>query len=164
MQSTFIDVVNFDLKPYKQDFIINPLLWKKFVTSAQLTWSKIEFTSNNKRLVPKCRGVYAFVVEYNHSKFPTHGYIMYVGISGDTSNHTLRERYGNYLTEKARVKRPRIHYLLNHWSECLYFHYAEIPDKRIRLNKLEKALNDVLIPPFNTNDFSAEIKDAKRAF
>ncbi len=89
-------------------------------------------------------------------------YIGQVGHGNDT--RTLFARYGDYLREQKQNKRPSVHYMLNNWETCLDFCYAEVRDKRINLKKLERALNDSLIPPFSTNDFSADIRQAKKAF
>jgi hypothetical protein len=152
------------LKLYSENFTLSPKQLRKFTTTAKLEWKKVRFTAGNLSAVPIDRGIYAFVVEHNSSQLPPHGYVMYVGITGDTSNHNLRRRYGNYLRDKRVDKRAGIHFLLNNWAASLYFHYAVVSDKRYSLASIESQMADALIPPFNTNDFSAEIRKAKRAF
>lgn len=149
---------------FGRQFVISPKQLKKFSTVASLVWEKVEFTSANKASIPKTRGIYAFVVEHNDFGLPPHGYVLYVGISGDTSKRTLQIRYGDYLRDKRINKRANIHYMLNKWDECLFFHYAAIVDKRIKLSKLEKDMSDALQPPFSKKDFSAEIRQARKAF
>jgi len=68
------------------------------------------------------------------------------------------------LSEQVRNKRPLIHYLLNNWKGALYFQYAQVRDKRVSLAVLERALNDALLPPYNQNDFTAEVRDLRKAF
>lgn len=153
-----------ELIAFGRQFVISPKQLKKFSTLASLVWKKVEFTSANKASIPKSRGVYAFVVEHNDHGLPPHGYVMYVGISGDTSKRTLQVRYGDYLQDKIRDKRANIHYLLNKWDECLFFHYAEVKDRRVKLSKIEKDMSDALLPPFSKKDFSAKIRKIKKAF
>jgi hypothetical protein len=163
MPLDFVSTVNYNLKAFSVDFVINPKHLHKFSTAAKLNWKKVRFISQNKPLIPKERGIYAFILEHNDSPLPPHGYVMYIGISGDKSQHTLRDRFGNYLRDKIVNKRPSIHYLLNNWEKCLFFHYAVVLDKRVSLSKLEKNMSDALVPPFSTNDFSGEIRQARKA-
>jgi len=90
---------------------------------------------------------------------------MYIGEVGQGADgRTLRLRYGDYLKEQRIKKRAGLHFMLTCWKSCLDFCYAEVPDKRINLKKLEKALNDAMFPPYSTNDFTGVIRDAKKAF
>jgi hypothetical protein len=164
MALDLVRLVNSQMKPFMQMFVINPRQWRKFATTTKLSWNKVKFTAGNKASVPRSRGLYAFVAENNECQLPPHGYVMYVGIAGDTSTHTLRDRYGNYLRDKKVKKRAGIHYMLNNWGAGLYFHYALVADKRLSLHKLEKSISDTMMPPFSTNDFSVEIREAKKAF
>jgi len=164
MPPPLVDFVNSQFKRYAKEFILNPIQMRSFTNKCSLDWKKVEFNQANKSLIPQCRGVYAFVFEHNHSNFPPHGYIMYIGETGQDSNHNLQKRYGDYLRDKQREKRAKLHYMLNNWEQCLYFHYASVKDKKINLKKLEQNLNDAFIPPFSTNDFSATIRKGKRAF
>ena len=90
---------------------------------------------------------------------------MYIGEVGQAAKkRTLRLRYGDYLREQKTKKRAGVHFMLTCWKSCLDFCYAEVPDKRISLKKLEKSLNDAMFPPYSTKDFTANIRDAKKAF
>jgi hypothetical protein len=164
MPIDLVQTVNCDLKAFSVNFVINPKHLDIFSTDAKLSWKKVRFSSRNKALIPKERGIYAFILEHNEATLPPHGYVMYIGISGDKSQHTIRDRFGNYLREKKINKRPSITYMLNNWEKCLFFHYAVVTDKRISLSKLEKNMSDAFVPPFSTNDFSAEIRQARKAF
>lgn len=153
------------LKVFEKTFTLSPQQLRKFATTAKLDWKKVKFTPGNNRFIPPDRGIYAFVVEHNLSQLPPHGYVMYVGITGDTgSRHNLRRRYGNYLRDKRINKRAGVHYMLTNWASSLYFHYAVVSDKRYSLSRLETEMTDALIPPYNRQDFSAEIRKAKKAF
>jgi hypothetical protein len=163
MPLDFVRSVNI-VKSYKLPFIINPKQLENFSTVVDLDWKKVEFLTKNKTQIPKERGIYAFILEHNEkSKLPNHGYVLYVGISGDNSRYTLNARYGDYIRDKKEKKRPSIHYMLNNWKKCLYFHYAIVTDRRISLNKMEKDMSDALMPPFSKKDFSAEIRDITKA-
>jgi len=152
------------LKVYSENFTLSPKQLRGFGTTAKLEWKKVKFTAGNRSSVPADRGIYAFVVEDNRSQLPPHGYVMYVGITGDTGGHNLRKRYGDYLRDKVDEKRVGINFMLNNWGPSLYFHYAVLSDKRYRLAILEAQMNDALIPPYSFKDFSAEIRKAKKAF
>jgi hypothetical protein len=164
MPSKRVDFVNYQLKLYQEIFVLNPSFMRGFTADCKLDWKKVEFKRENQSLIPKCRGIYAFVIENNHSNVPPHGYVMYVGETGQDSKHNLQKRYGDYLREQQREKRPRIHYLLNNWVECLYFHYASVTDSNVNLKKLEESLNNAFFPPCSTKDFSAEIRRGKAAW
>ena len=164
MALDFTRFTNTKLKVYGQDFILAPKQLRKFSTKAVLNWQKVKFTDGNRVSIPQARGIYAFVVEHNGFQLPPHGYVMYVGITGKTIGRTLRKRYGEYLREKKVNKRAGVHYMLNNWAASMFFHYAVVTDKRYNLSNLEVAVSDAIIPPYSTNDFSAEIRQAKKAF
>lgn len=163
MALDLVDTVH-SYKKYQERFALRPASWRAFSTSRRLTWSKVRFNVGNKAAIPKVRGVYAFVVGGEHDSLPPHGYVMYIGETGHGNNRTLRVRFGEYLKEQQTEKRPGVHYMLKCWRTCLYFCYAEITDRRLNLKKLEKALNDAMFPPFSTNDFTATIRRARKAF
>jgi hypothetical protein len=53
--------------------------------------------------------------------------------------------------------------MLKNWSEDLYFHYVELPDRRVDLARIERALLNAIIPPINKRDISAEITAVRAA-
>ena len=164
MAKRFVDVVN-EIKIFRGEFHLRPKSLHSFKPTKSLTWNRVRFDAANKAQVPPSRGVYAFVVRGPHTSLPPHGYVMYIGQVGHGNDtRTLFVRYGDYLREQKQNKRPSVHYMLTNWETCLDFCYAEVRDKRINLKKLKRALNDSLIPPFSTNDFSADIRQAKKAF
>lgn len=154
------------LKKFQQNVILMPAQWRSFVPATPLDWCKVLFNDGNKEHVPEQRGIYAFVVQFqDHSALPIalppHGYVMYAGITGATADRTLRDRYGDYLRDQRRAKRLPIWLMLNKWKDDMYFYYAPVAAE-FDLATAEIALNDAIIPPYVTNDFSAEIRDLVR--
>jgi hypothetical protein len=124
-----------------------------------LSWKFVRFEDANKDSVPDERGVYAFVVKHDNGYFPPHGYIMYIGITGaGGSSRTLRARYGDYMRERVRNKRPAVHMMLNAYKDDLLFFFVPLADEDLNLEEIEKALNDALVPPVSKMDFSAEMR------
>ena len=164
MARKFVDLVR-SYKQFETRFWPTPDNLMSFTPAIPLNWIKVKFERANRNKVPKTRGIYAFVVLGNHQSLPPHGFVMYIGQAGDSNSaRTLNKRYGEYLREKKVNKRAGVHYMLSNWSTCIYFCYAEVPSPGINLKRLERSLNDSMIPPFSTNDFSAELKQAKWAF
>lgn len=165
MPSKRVDFINRN-KGYKCQFVLNPTSLKNCTLNCALSWEKVEFNKSNKSLIPQEKGVYAFIVENNRNDLPVHGYVMYVGQAGQDSDHNLQKRYGNYLSDKENenTKRDVIHYFLNNWEDSLHFYYAVVKDKSMNLEEIERGLNDAFIPPYSTNDFSAEVRRGKNAW
>lgn len=155
-----------DLKHFEQRVVLSPKQWSSFVPPVPLDWQSVQFTGANRSNVPKERGIYAFVVQFqDHSvnplRLPQHGYIMYVGITGHIGvTRTLYDRFGDYARERG--KRIRIYSMLQKWSQHLFFHYATVP-VGVALDQLELAINDAIIPPYVTGDFSAGVKPLVKA-
>ncbi|MCK1397022.1 GIY-YIG nuclease family protein [Bradyrhizobium sp. 4] len=152
---------------YKADshgFFLNVKRWKKFKSKHRLDWQKTRFEAANVSAIPSERGIYAFTLELSPTKLPAHGYIMYVGITGNTSSSNLRRRYAQYLRELSDPKgRPRVVFMLNKWNGDLFFNFVPLPKQSVDLDKLEKAMLDAIIPPINQRDFNAEIASARKA-
>lgn len=147
------------LKGQTRSFVLSPDQWRTYSLTHPMVWQSVKFDDNNQISVPEERGVYAFVVRHDNGYFPPHGYIMYVGITGSTkTQRTLRTRYGEYIRERQRNKRPAVHYMLNAYKDDLFFLYVPIADTDVRLDELERALNDAIIPPVSKKDFSAEVR------
>src|SRR5260370_37968913 len=155
------------VKRYQQKVILDPGQWRAFQNQAALQWQSVKFEQASLANVPDVRGVYMFVVQFqDHSvlpiRFPLHGYIMYGGITGEAPNTgTLRSRFQNYLREQKRAKRVQIWSMLNKWKDDIYFHYSTVAPT-VDLGALETDLNDAVIPPYVTNDFSAEVREMVR--
>ena len=149
------------LKEFQQHVVLAPTRWHSFAPDQPLDWQSVRFCDAEVSRVPERRGVYAFVVQFqDHATaplhLPVHGYVMYAGITGHVGvSRTLRTRYRDYLREKRRGKRVQIWSMLNKWADDLFFHYSEVRDEA-RLDNIERALNDAIIPPYVTKDFSAK--------
>lgn len=152
-----------ELKSHKLEFCLRPASWRSFRVPPVLRWKEVKFEPASRTLIPQSRGVYAFIAQPEGPGLPPHGYLMYVGITGDATSRTLRTRYGDYLVEQKVLKRANIHFMLKNWAGHLRFSFAPVLDRRYSLRSLEKKLCDALIPPFNSNDFSAELRPKVRA-
>ena len=153
-----------DLKSFAVRFVLSPRQWETFQCPTSLTWHRVKFDRPNATVVPTATGIYAFIVEYPGFQLPPHGYIMYIGITKRDGGGNLRKRYRQYLDEKRVLKRAKVHYMLNKWSQHLYFHYAEVTDPQCDIRDLEQRLCDAMVPPYNKNDFSAMIRKQVQAF
>lgn len=155
------------LKRFQQNVILMPQQWRSFVPPEPLAWDKVKFTPENKANVPEQRGIYAFVVQFEDPDvlpiaLPPHGYVMYGGVTGDKAlDRTLVDRYREYVREQRRPKRFSIWSMLNKWRNDIYFHFAAV-GPNFDLGAVETALNDAIIPPYVTTDFSAEVRQLVR--
>lgn len=158
----FVDVVD-RLKADRVEFCLSPTQWQQSKAPSNLSWDRVSFKKSEAADVPRARGVYAFIVELYKKGLPSHGYIMYVGETGHTSNETLRSRFLSYFGERQKQLRA-IHYALLKYEKYLYFHFSEVTDRNRSLKELEQVLLDTFIPPYNMRDFSIEISRARKAF
>jgi hypothetical protein len=139
-------------------FFLDVPSWRKFDPGVPLAWQKVRFRDVTKDDVPTERGLYLFTLEVDGLDLPSHGYILYFGITGNTSAANLRKRYRQYLRERDNGKgRPRVVYMLNKWREELVFNFMPVPDTTIDLAKIEKSFLNAVMPPVNSADFDAEI-------
>ena len=132
-----------------------------------LDWAHIPYGSEALEQVPNDkRGVYAFVACHENGILPPHKYVMYIGIAGRRSDRPLRDRYRDYLNPKSVKKRPKIARMIGTWHSVLQFHFASVEDgiDTDALEKIEKALNNALMPPFSQGDLDAELKQKRSAF
>lgn len=126
--------------------------------------AKTRLEEENQIHIPKERGIYAFTVELVPSKLPSHGYILYIGITGDTSAATLYSRYRQYVTNlKKENGRPAVFFMLKNWSGDLFFNYVPLARGAIDLGRMEKSLLSAVTPPVNKRDIEATITAAKAA-
>jgi hypothetical protein len=147
---------------FRQHFTLWPEHLMGMKIPVTLQWQSVQFLPANQDGVSPLRGIYAFVIQHPNTDLPPHGYVAYVGITGNAADRrTLQVRFGEYLRDQQSLDRLAVSRMLRKWRDCLYFHFAEVPDKKIDLSTIEKAVNDALIPPFSTQDFSAEIRQAK---
>lgn len=143
------------LRKYRKTFILSPDQWQ-LLRIPRFAWQHVKFTSDNKDAVPSIRGIYLFMIKYDSTLLPSHGYVAYVGLTGDTNGRTLNDRYADYLRDQKRPKRVHIYDLLNRWKNHIYFYFAEVPDTTVSLSSIETNLLDSLIPPYNKKDFTGE--------
>jgi len=140
---------------------VNHTLYPPFIKRTddlpELQWEKLPFCKESRPLVPKEKGVYAFAVEFEHALLPNSSHILYIGKAGDiNSNNTLWKRYYNYLRTEKINDRTRICEMLRQLKGHLSYYYA-IVDVGISTGDVEETLLDILIPPYNRGDFSAEL-------
>jgi hypothetical protein len=155
-----VDAMRMDIRR----FLLSPIRWRNSRVQIPIAWNYLDFTEANETLVPEHAGVYAFIVRHLNNHFPNHGFIMYIGITGANGNgRNLRLRYHDYLGEKKRNKRPKLHYMLNKYADDIVFAHATFQDPTFDLGKLELDLNDAIIPPVVVKDFSAEIRQLVKA-
>jgi len=145
-------------------FLLSPARWRSSKVKISIDWNYMQFNEANRQHIPRQPGIYAFVVRHLNDHFPAHGFIMYIGITGANANgRTLHDRYGDYLREKKKDKRAKIHYMLNKYCDDIYFAYAAVTDQNINLEALELDINDAIIPPVVVKDFTAEIRQLVKA-
>lgn len=145
-------------------FCLDLKAWRQFRSKFQLSWTKLRFEVGNQPMVPKERGIYAFTLALDPSALPEHGYILYMGITGDSSAGTLNSRYAQYLGDlKRHDGRPKVYNVLRRWQGDLFFSFVPIPDRRISLRKIESEFLSAVNPPINERDFHARISNARRA-
>jgi hypothetical protein len=151
------------LKAEERQIFLDLKSWRSFRTTHALKWQKTRFKKPNPA-IPKVRGLYAFTLELFPTILPPHGYILYVGITGDKAARTLRERYNEYFVEaRSANARPKVQYMLVKWQRDLFFNYVELPDPSIDLKELESAFINAVRPPVNERDFRAKVSRPRRA-
>lgn len=151
------------LSRFRQHFTLDPKQLRGLELDVNLEWQTVRFTKRNVTSVAKLRGVYAFAVAHTEGSLPPHSYVLYIGQTGAKPNErTLRKRVGDYFNETHNPKRPHVYKFLKKWRTCLLFHFAPLDPHEVDLLDIEAKLNDALMPPYSVNDFSPEIRKAKR--
>ncbi|UPR57314.1 hypothetical protein ITG10_02905 [Vibrio sp. ED004] len=146
------------ISKYRREFVLCPAFIKTKDDLPNLEWNTIKFNTETPNL-PDQQGVYAFSINVDNGNLPSNSYILYIGKAGDiTSKNTIKKRYRDYVREARVQSRPKIHRMLNLWSEHLTYHYAEVPNG-VSTGDIEKQLTTIFIPPYNTNDFVVEVRD-----
>jgi hypothetical protein len=152
-----------DLSFYTQRFNLDPQRLAGLRLPVELKWHRIRFLIDDVNDVLPQPGVYAFAIGHENPGLPPHGYVIYIGQTGAKKNErTLRHRVKEYFREKTRPKRGHVHYFLNKWDQCLFFHFAPVDPGTVNLLSLEAQLNDAFMPPYSRQDFSPEIRRRKR--
>lgn len=129
-------------------FKLYPQLWSSPELAAYYKgrqWDVVPFIDPPPAL-PAESGIYMFVVGPYCGGLRDHSYIFYVGKATN-----LKQRYSDYLTEKAgEGPSPREHVVmfLNEFDGYLHFHYTLVPKEE--LAQAEALLKDNLTPVANT--------------
>ncbi len=142
----------------EQSFCLDIASWEKYPNSVLLNWQYTKFDRSNKNSIPEVPGVYAFFIKPGIANFSENAYLIYIGKAGDRSANNLRKRFNQYLIGKKGDKRPKFNRVLKKWDNYIFFCFATITDNHVDLDKLEKELNDALIPPYNESDFSPTVR------
>jgi hypothetical protein len=146
------------------EFFLDFESWRKFTCATPLHWQRIKFWPNAKDDVPEQRGLYVFTIEAEGNQLPQHGYILYVGITGNTSAANLRGRYAQYVRHLLNEDgRPRVFEMLFRWRDDLFFNFVPIADVAVDLAEIERSFLSAVRPPVNIADFDAEIGDPRKA-
>ena len=137
-----------------------PTRWHEFSRDHRLDWRAVPFRPRGGGKVPAGPGLYCFLVACRHPGLPA---VMYPLYAGETL--TLQNRYRNYLTERnARDGRMHVRKFLKvFWGE-VEFAFAELAADKAELQKVEKRLNDALMPTYSRRDFSAAVRAARAAW
>lgn len=160
------DLVNFTkrFKAEKHSFYMDVASWKTFVSPIPLHWSRVPFGEASRAMIPQVRGLYVFTVEAAGTNLPQHGYILYIGETGNTSKATLHSRYGQYLADLRKEDgRPAVFYMLSNWKQDLIFNFVEVPDTAVDVKAIQDSFIDAVIPPINKKDMKAIIRAGKAA-
>lgn len=145
-------------------FFLDVESWRKFSASVPLQWQRVKFWPGAKENIPEQRGIYVFTIEAEGLGLPPHGYILYVGITGNTSAANLRKRYSQYVRNLINEDgRPKVFAMLKRWRDELIFYFVPIPETTVDLTQIEKSFINSVRPPVNEADFDADIADAKKA-
>ena len=162
------DAAILEFKAYEIEFVLNTQkILSLDAAENPLTWNSIKFGAEEKENVPNDKGgVYAFVISHQRNFLPPNGYIMYIGITGENSNRSLRDRYGEYLMTSQVKRRPQITRMIVQWHPILRFHFAPVADDfpSEQLRALEKRLITAFMPPCCKNDMTADTRRKKAAF
>lgn len=153
-----------ELTSYVQSFCLSPSQWQLYGRADGLQWTTIQFTEANRQLVPQSAGLYAFSISPAVSDIFEHHYLMYIGQAGFNSANTLYKRYQDYITPSKVARRPKILRMKELWPDNICYSYTVVDVATTNLKDIETELNDALIPPCVTGDFSTEIRRAKKAF
>lgn len=139
-----------------------PEHWQKYKEPSVLTWDSVPFEASQKSSLPDQPGVYAFIIQAEMSAGLQPSYLVYIG---QTTNQTLKERFGQYLREIGKgIGRPKLVAHLPLYEGHTHFHFAEIPNgSAVRPKDVESKLLSGFVPPFNS-DFEGEVSEFRSAF
>lgn len=147
-----------DIRGHVKSFFLHPEFLNDPTNQIHipLTWNRIEFNPGNQNLIPRSKGIYAFVLIPQYPHFFETRYLFYVG----KTNRTLRQRFGEYLKEmagKGKV-RKKINKMLNQYSHSLYFYFAELSNSA-DVDLCEECILNTFVPHINSSIPRAKIKN-----
>lgn len=147
------------------NFVVSQTEFWRADISPRLNWQVVQFRCDEISRLPEEPGLYAFVARIPFEGLPLHGWVMYIGQTGDgNSGATLRRRFRQYLRDKGVSERPAIYYMLNAWDDCLEFFYAPEPSRKDELKELETRLLGAFRPPFSDRTYPAAFMSPRHAF
>ena len=146
-------------------FIVSPAEFHRADFRPRLAWQSVKFTKASHGSIPEEPGLYAFVVRIPFDGLPQHGWVMYIGQTGDgTSSATLRSRYGQYLRDQRACKRAMVFLMLNLWDGHLEFFFTPQPRRKADLETMETQLLGAFRPPFTDRTYPAAFMSPRHAF
>jgi hypothetical protein len=166
MDDNTYDLVD-ERRHYSQEFYLIPRRLNALQIPITLEWRVVKFEKSNRDNVSSRPGIYAFVVKSVCPGLPPHGYIPYIGITRKRKRNVfLRTRFSEYIRDQASGSPARLQIgdMLTRWRDAIYFYFAEVDDNLMPLHELEELLNDAIQPPKVSNDYSAAVRRAQRAF
>lgn len=171
------DVVDFAslLKAHEVSFKLFPNLWNDFsnrgISTNSLSWHEVKFLNDDgtnfhddiQTLPANAGGIYLFIAKADVIPDVT-SYLMYVGRAHFSQGQNLRKRCRNYFTKYLREQeRPKIQRMIRQWGLHLHIRYCTVQDNDA-INRLEAALIDALLPPFNDQIPNKQTRHAVQAF
>lgn len=143
-------------------FVLLPPLFNRKNDLPDLNWQKVKYTEHTQHEFPEQQGVYMFAISVENENLPPNSYIMYAGKAGDVaSNNTIARRFKDYVNKSGYYNRSRVKKLIKHYSDYLYYYYAEVPNGN-STSDIEQILADTLTPPCCKRDFSATVRTLLR--
>ncbi len=149
-------------KAHVYDFTLWPKLWERFDNRLQYSWTKNRFAKSVIDDIPEKAGVYTFVIEPNIANHPSCAFLVYTGQARD-----LRARFRQYIgvQEGRRRHSPIVEQGLSQHANRNYLFFYYSFHKKKALKKVEQALIDGFVPPWNAKKtISSEVGNIVRAF
>ncbi|MES2096778.1 MAG: hypothetical protein V4459_08445 [Pseudomonadota bacterium] len=155
-----------EAKVYTEPFVLNPVKWKAYKSTAPLTWKHVDFNAASRVKVPKSPGLYAFAVQPPHADFPPSSWLFYVGEVGATGSEarTLWQRYKEYLVELDESIRAKVGSFIFRYNGFVRFYFCELDPKTADIKAIESELISALWPEGNIRDFNVGSAGTRRAF
>lgn len=155
-----------ETKVHTEHVILSPTMWAKYTTHRGLSWTRVPFEAAAQSQVPAQEGLYAFAVRPPVADFPPSSWLFYVGEVGATggNNRTLTVRFGEYLRELSKMKRPSIAAPLKLYNGHIDFYYCPLDHANDDIKQIEQDLITAMWPWANRADFAVDVRQVRRAF